>query len=187
MPVFSFLANFSSLKDTQLQNVSGLEPISLPGQANAECLWISSSIVLTPLTTHPKSGMKNDPFWTVLGLKSAQLDRRISNRKRAKGSSRANHLTYPLDFVLLVMNPKEANSILSSKVKLCADASGAAGPEGHTAADTDIVMRAEVLSYSRSRRLFAGIWLEGSTLRSDGSANKKLYGRSLRASAMCRR
>jgi lipid-binding SYLF domain-containing protein len=84
------------------------------------------------------------------------------------------------DFVLLVMNPRGANSILGSKVKLGADASAAAGPKGRAAAaDTDIVMRAEVLSYSRSRGLFAGISLEGSTLRSDGSANKKLYGREL--------
>lgn len=91
------------------------------------------------------------------------------------------------DFVLLVMNPKGANSILSSKVKLGADASAAAGPKGRTAAaDTDIVMRAEVLSYSRSRGLFAGISLEGSTLRSDGSANKKLYGRELSAKQIVR-
>ncbi len=91
------------------------------------------------------------------------------------------------DFVLLVMNPKGANSILSSKVKLGADASAAAGPKGRAAAaDTDIVMRAEILSYSRSRGLFAGISLEGSTLRSDGSANKKLYGRSLSAKEIVR-
>ncbi|HWN75936.1 MAG TPA: lipid-binding SYLF domain-containing protein [Candidatus Udaeobacter sp.] len=91
------------------------------------------------------------------------------------------------DFVLLVMNPKGANSILSSKVKLGADASAAAGPKGRTAAaDTDIVMRAEVLTYSRSRGLFAGISLEGSTLRSDGSANKKLYGRDLSAKQIVR-
>jgi SH3 domain-containing YSC84-like protein 1 len=91
------------------------------------------------------------------------------------------------DFVLLVMNPKGANSILSSKVKLGADASAAAGPKGRTAAaDTDIVMRAEVLTYSRSRGLFAGISLEGSTLRSDGSANKKLYGRDLSAQQIVR-
>jgi len=91
------------------------------------------------------------------------------------------------DFVLLVMNPKGANSILSSKVKLGADASAAAGPKGRAAAaDTDIVMRAEILSYSRSRGLFAGISLEGSTLRSDGSANRKLYGRSLSAKQIVR-
>jgi SH3 domain-containing YSC84-like protein 1 len=91
------------------------------------------------------------------------------------------------DFVLLVMNPKGANSILSSKVKLGADASAAVGPKGRTAAaDTDIVMRAEVLSYSRSRGLFAGVSLEGSTLRSDGSANRKLYGRSLTAKEIVR-
>lgn len=91
------------------------------------------------------------------------------------------------DFVLLVMNPKGANSILVSKVKLGADASAAAGPKGRTAAaDTDIVMKAEVLSYSRSRGLFAGISLEGSTLRSDGGANKNLYGRELSAKEIVR-
>src|SRR5215470_15558418 len=91
------------------------------------------------------------------------------------------------DYVLLVMNPRGANSILSSKVKLGADASAAAGPKGRTAAaDTDIVMRAEVLTYSRSRGLFAGVSLEGSTLRSDGGANKKLYGRELSAKEIVR-
>jgi lipid-binding SYLF domain-containing protein len=86
------------------------------------------------------------------------------------------------DFVLLVMNPKGANSILGSKVKLGADASAAGGPKGRTtAAQTDIVMRAEILTYSRSRGLFAGISLEGSTLRSDNRANRKLYGRELSA------
>jgi len=91
------------------------------------------------------------------------------------------------DFVLLVMNPKGAKSILGSKVKLGADASAAAGPKGRTAAaDTDIVMRAEVLSYSRARGLFAGISLEGSTLRSDGSANRKMYGHDLSAKEIVR-
>jgi SH3 domain-containing YSC84-like protein 1 len=91
------------------------------------------------------------------------------------------------DFVLLVMNPKGAKSILGSKVKLGADAAAAAGPKGRTAAaDTDIVMRAEVLSYSRARGLFAGISLEGSTLRSDGSANRKMYGRELSAKEIVR-
>jgi len=91
------------------------------------------------------------------------------------------------DFVLLVVNPKGANSILSSKVKLGADAAAAAGPKGRdAAADTDVVMKAEVLTYSRSRRLFAGISLEGSTLRSDGGANKNLYGRDLNAKQIVR-
>jgi lipid-binding SYLF domain-containing protein len=86
------------------------------------------------------------------------------------------------DFVLLVMNDKGARSILTSKVKLGADASAAAGPKGRTAsAETDVVMRAEILSYSRSRGLFAGVSLAGSTLRSDGGANKNLYGRELSA------
>ena len=86
------------------------------------------------------------------------------------------------DFVLLVMNPKGARSLLSSKVKLGADASAAAGPKGRTAEGaTDVVMDAEILSYSRNKGLFAGISLEGSTLRSDGSANEKLYGQKLTA------
>jgi SH3 domain-containing YSC84-like protein 1 len=86
------------------------------------------------------------------------------------------------DFVLLVMNPKGAKSILTSKVKLGADAAAAAGPKGRTAsAATDVVMKAEILSYSRSRGLFAGVSLEGSTLRSDGGANKNIYRKELSA------
>jgi lipid-binding SYLF domain-containing protein len=86
------------------------------------------------------------------------------------------------DFVLLVMNPAGARSLLKSKVKLGADASAAAGPKGRTAEGaTDIVMTAEILSYSRNKGLFAGISLEGSTLRSDGSANEKLYGKKVSA------
>jgi len=91
------------------------------------------------------------------------------------------------DFVLLVMNPKGAKSLLSSKVKLGADASAAAGPKGRTAEGaTDIVMSAEILSYSRNKGLFAGVSLEGSTLRSDGSANEKLYGKKLSAKEIIR-
>jgi lipid-binding SYLF domain-containing protein len=91
------------------------------------------------------------------------------------------------DFVLLVMNPKGARSLLSSKVKLGADASAAAGPKGRTAEGaTDVVMSAEILSYSRNKGLFAGVSLEGSTLRSDGSANEKLYGQSLTAKEIIR-
>jgi SH3 domain-containing YSC84-like protein 1 len=86
------------------------------------------------------------------------------------------------DFVLLVMNQSGARSILSSKVKLGADASAAAGPKGRAAeADTDAAMRAEILTYSRSRGLFAGISLEGSTLRPDNDANERVYGRKLPA------
>jgi len=86
------------------------------------------------------------------------------------------------DLVLLVMNGRGASSILSSKVKLGADASIAAGPVGRDAsADTDAYMRSEVLSYSRSRGLFAGISLEGSTLRPDDDATADVYGRKLTA------
>jgi SH3 domain-containing YSC84-like protein 1 len=92
------------------------------------------------------------------------------------------------DFVFLVMNPGGARSLLKSKVKLGADASAAAGPKGRTAtAATDVVMSAEILSYSRNKGLFAGVSLEGSTLRSDGSANKKLYGQELSARDIIRR
>ncbi len=91
------------------------------------------------------------------------------------------------DFVLLVMNQKGAQSLLYSKVKLGADASAAAGPKGRTAESaTDIVMNAEILSYSRNKGLFAGVSLEGSTLRSDGSANEKLYGKKLSAKEIIR-
>lgn len=84
------------------------------------------------------------------------------------------------DFVLLVMNPRGAESLMGSKVKLGADAAAAAGPKGRDATGaTDVVMRAEILSYSRSRGLFAGISLEGSTLRPDNRANRKLYGHDL--------
>jgi SH3 domain-containing YSC84-like protein 1 len=86
------------------------------------------------------------------------------------------------DFVLLVMNPRGASSILSSKVKLGGDASAAAGPVGRDAeADTDVTMRAEVLTYSRARGLFAGVSLEGSTLRPDNDANDVIYGTRLEA------
>jgi len=91
------------------------------------------------------------------------------------------------DFVLLVMNEAGANSVLGSKVKLGADASAAAGPKGRTTgAATDIVMRAEILTYSRARGLFAGVSLEGSTLRSDGEANENLYRRKITAREIVR-
>ena len=81
------------------------------------------------------------------------------------------------DFLLLIMNPKGIDSLLKSKVKLGADATVAAGPKGRSAmAATDAFMRAEILTYSRSRGLFAGVSLEGSTLRQDNGANEKLYG-----------
>jgi SH3 domain-containing YSC84-like protein 1 len=86
------------------------------------------------------------------------------------------------DFVLLIMNERGASAILSSKVKLGADASAAAGPVGRTAAAaTDVTLRAEVLTYSRSRGLFAGVSLEGSTLRPDNDANERLYGKKVGA------
>jgi lipid-binding SYLF domain-containing protein len=87
------------------------------------------------------------------------------------------------DFVLLVMNEGGARGILSGKVKLGGDASVAAGPVGRNAsAETDVTLRSEILSYSRSRGLFAGISLEGSTIRPDNKANEQIYGKKLEAS-----
>jgi SH3 domain-containing YSC84-like protein 1 len=89
------------------------------------------------------------------------------------------------DFVLLVMNGRGASSILSSKVKLGGDASVSAGPVGRTAsAETDVAMRAEILSYSRSRGIFAGISLSGSTVRPDNDANERIYGKKLPAKSI---
>lgn len=91
------------------------------------------------------------------------------------------------DFVLLIMNDAGARSVMSSKVKLGADASAAAGPKGRNAsAETDIVMKAEILSYSRAQGLFAGVSLAGSTMRSDDGANKALYGKDLTAKEIVR-
>ncbi|WP_158748156.1 lipid-binding SYLF domain-containing protein [Acidobacterium sp. S8] len=91
------------------------------------------------------------------------------------------------DFVLLIMNEGGAKSVMSSKVKLGGDASIAAGPVGrNTSAETDIVMKAQILSWSRARGVFAGVSLAGSTMRSDGDANKNLYGESLSATDIVR-
>jgi len=91
------------------------------------------------------------------------------------------------DFVILIMNPRGAKAILKSKVKIGADAAAAAGPKGRdAAAASDVTMRAEMLTYSRSRGLFAGISLEGSTLRQDNGANEKLYKANVTAEQIIR-
>ena len=91
------------------------------------------------------------------------------------------------DFVLLIMNERGASGILSSKVKLGADASVAAGPVGRDlSAETDATLRADILSYSRARGAFAGIALEGSTIRPDGRANEQIYGRKIPAKRIVR-
>ena len=92
------------------------------------------------------------------------------------------------DYVFLVINDRGAGSLLHSKVKLGGDASLAAGPKGRSAAaDTDAFMRAEILSYSRARGAFAGVSLDGSTLRPDERANHKLYGKSATAAKIVTR
>jgi SH3 domain-containing YSC84-like protein 1 len=91
------------------------------------------------------------------------------------------------DFVLLIMNPRGAKAILSSKVKLGGEMAAAAGPKGRdAAANTDATLRAEILSYSRARGLFAGVSLEGSTLRPDNGANEKVYGKKVTGTQIVR-
>jgi lipid-binding SYLF domain-containing protein len=87
------------------------------------------------------------------------------------------------DFILLIMNPRGVDSVLRSKVKLGSDATATAGPKGHAAvASSDPSMHAEILTYSRSRGLFAGVSLEGATVHQDSSANEKIYGHKVTAS-----
>ncbi len=89
------------------------------------------------------------------------------------------------DFVLLVMNERGGHAVLKSKVKLGADASAAAGPKGRNAsAETDVTMRAEILTYSRARGLFAGVSLAGSSVRPDNDANARVYGKNLEAESI---
>ena len=91
------------------------------------------------------------------------------------------------DFVFLVMNPRGATAILNSKVKIGGDVAAAAGPKGRDVqADTDVTLRAEMLTYSRSRGLFAGISVEGSTLRPDNQANEDVYGKRISATDIVR-
>ena len=91
------------------------------------------------------------------------------------------------DFVLLVMNPKGVESLLKSKAKLGTDATAAAGPKGRaSSAETDLAMTAEILSYSRAKGLFAGVSLEGSTLRPDDDVDKQLYGKEVTATEIVR-
>lgn len=86
------------------------------------------------------------------------------------------------DFVLLIMNEHGANSLLHSKVKIGGDVSAAAGPVGRTAeANTDAYLRSEMLTYSRARGLFAGVSLEGASLRPDDEGNEALYGSDINA------
>lgn len=123
-----------------------------------------------------RSGLRFDGSWTAPAM------------YRLEGGSLGIQLGgSATDFVLLVMNPKGANAIIKSKVKLGADAAVAGGPKGRTAAAaTDATMRAEILTYSRSRGLFAGVSLEGSTLRPDNGAIKKIYGREYEARQILR-
>lgn len=90
------------------------------------------------------------------------------------------------DVVMLVMNARGAEKLMQSKAELGADASVAGGPVGRTsAAATDLQMRAEILTYSRARGLFAGISLQGAFMKTDGAADERLYGRTLKPKDIC--
>ena len=118
-----------------------------------------------------RSGAKFDGHWgapTMMALEGASFGLQLGGQAT--------------DFVLLLMNDRSVKGVLTSKVKLGGDASAAAGPKGRdTSAATDATLRAEILSYSRARGAFAGVSLEGSTLRPDNSANKSLYGKEISA------
>lgn len=118
-----------------------------------------------------RGGVKFDGPWgapTMMALEGASFGLQLGGQAT--------------DFVLLLMNDRSVKGVLTSKVKLGADASAAAGPKGRdTSAATDATLRAEILSYSRARGAFAGVSLEGSTLRPDGSANKNLYAKEIGA------
>lgn len=91
------------------------------------------------------------------------------------------------DVVLLVMNTRGVEALLTTKVQLGANMSVAAGPKGRDAgASTDASFRAEMLSYSRSRGLFAGVSLEGTSLRPDDDASAEIYGRKVTAREIVR-
>ena len=102
-----------------------------------------------------------------------------SRRVRMEGGSFGFQIgVSSTDVVLLVMNPRGMDKLLSSKFTLGPDATVAAGPVGRaTSAQTDAYMRAEILSWSRSKGLFAGISLEGATLRNDLDENASMYGK----------
>ena len=120
--------------------------------------------------------------WPQPGREDLGLSEKLCPRGRQRGTQIGGEAT---DLVILVMNNRGASSLLHSKVKLGADASIAAGPKGRTAAaDTDAYLRAEMLSYSRARGVFAGVSLEGTTLRPDDDANHRLYGKDASAATI---
>jgi len=163
---------------TEILNIPDNIPQDLMDKA--ECVVVLPSVVKAAFIVGAnygrgvmtcRSGGKFDGPWgapTMMALEGASIGFQLGGQAT--------------DFVLLLMNDRSAKGVLTSKVKLGADASAAAGPKGRdTSAATDATMRAEILSYSRARGVFAGISLEGSTLRPDSNANKKLYGKDISA------
>jgi SH3 domain-containing YSC84-like protein 1 len=163
---------------TEILNIPDNIPRDLLDKA--ECVVVLPSVVKAAFIVGAnygrgvmtcRSGAKFDGRWgapTMMALEGASFGLQLGGQAT--------------DFVLLLMNDRSAKGVLTSKVKLGADASAAAGPKGRdTSAATDATMRAEILSYSRARGAFAGVSLEGSTLRPDGGANKNLYGKEIGA------
>ncbi len=169
-----------------LEEILGI-PDNIPQELldRAECVVIMPSVKKLALGLSASYGR---------GAMSCRTGEKLTGPWSAPAMYRLEGLGFGLqlggqgtDFVLLVMNTKGADSLLKTKVKLGGDASVAAGPKGRTAtAATDAYMRAEILSYSRNRGLFAGLSLEGSTLRQDNGANEKIYGRKIKAREIVR-
>lgn len=157
-------------------------PDNIPGELldKAECVIVLPSVIRVAIVF---GGSYGRGLMTCRGGRDFKGPWGTPTMMRLEGGSFGLQLGgQATDYVLLVMNPRGADSILSSKVKLGAGISAAAGPKGRDlGAATDVAMRAEILGYSRSRGLFAGAFLEGSTLRSDNDANERLYGKKLSA------
>src|SRR4051812_46838352 len=142
--------------------------------ANAQCIVIVPSLKTAAFLVGGKFGKgyvscrsKGGPGWSAPGT------------VRIEGGSVGFQIGgSTTDLIMLVMNERGADKLLSSKFTLGAEGSVAAGPVGRTAtAQTDLQMHAEILSWSRSQGLFAGLALEGATLRQDLDDNRTLYGR----------
>jgi SH3 domain-containing YSC84-like protein 1 len=167
------------------------EVVAIPDNIPRELLEKAECVVVFPSMLKVAIGMGKD---YGRGAMVCRTRRRFNGRWSAPAMYALEGTSFGMqmggeatDLILLVMNPRGAESILSSKIKLGGEASAAAGPKGrHASADTDAWMRAEILSYSRSRGLFAGVSLEGSTLRPDNKANQRIYGRKISAREILR-
>ena len=166
------------LKDAELvlTEMAGTGDAGIPTSliAKARCIVVVPSLKKVALGIGGEYGKgymscRNEGGWTAPG-----------SLKIEGGSFGLQIGASATDVIMLVMNERGVEKLLSNQFKVGADAAVAAGPIGREAsAQTDITMRAEMLAWSRSRGVYAGIALEGSTFRQDTSENKDLYGREI--------